>query len=314
MRNLTQRCTQAKIPGCFALFFMAVVLLLVLATGPAVFAAALESVNGGPGRVGVPASPETAYFQGPLKVMTLNMAHGRKTAFSQIFLSWQTIQENLVDISVVLKTTATDIVALQEADGPSWWSGNFDHVALLAKKADFPWYARAGHMDSWSLQYGTALLARGPYLETRAHRFKASFPTPAKGFFLARFGWYPRGPTASKPVFVDVISVHLDFSRQAIRAGQIEEMRAVLAGRKNPLIILGDFNSEWLTDQAVVRELARKSGLQVYQPEAVGLGTFGSRRLDWILISADLEFISYAVLPDVVSDHLGVVAVIGMKP
>ena len=44
------------------------------------------------------------------------------------------------------------------------------------------------------------------------------------------------------------------------------------------------------------------------------MGTCGARRLDWILISTDLDFISYAVWPDVVSDHLGVVAEIGMKP
>ena len=61
----------------------------------------------------------------------------------------------------------------------------------------------------------------------------------------------------------------------------------------------------------MVRKLARRSGLQSYQPEAVDLGTYSSKRLDWILISVDLEFIRYAVLPDVVSDHLGVVAEIG---
>ena len=30
---------------------------------------------------------------------------------------------------------APDVVALQEADGPSGWSGNFDHVATLARQA-----------------------------------------------------------------------------------------------------------------------------------------------------------------------------------
>jgi endonuclease/exonuclease/phosphatase family metal-dependent hydrolase len=168
-------------------------------------------------------------------------------------------------------------------------------------------------MDAWSLHYGAALLARKPYLETRAHRFKASFPTPAKGFLLGRFGWYPWGPAAPKPVFVDVVSVHLDFSRRSVRVRQIAEMRAILAGRKNPLIILGDFNSAWLAGDSAVRELARQGGLQVYKPKAADLGTYGDRRLDWILISADLEFISYTVLPDEISDHRGVVAEVGMK-
>ncbi|MCP3953521.1 MAG: hypothetical protein GY697_15085, partial [Desulfobacterales bacterium] len=171
-----------------SIFIPTVVILLVLVTCLA-GAGVIAVVNGGPGPAGQAAAPETAYFQGSLKVMTLNMAHGRKTAFSQIFLSTRTIQKNLEDIGTVLKTTAPDIVALQEADGPSWWSGNFDHVAFLAQKAGLPWYSRAGYMDKWSLHYGTALLASRPYLETRAHRFEASWPTPLKGFLLGRFGW-----------------------------------------------------------------------------------------------------------------------------
>lgn len=257
--------------------------------------------------------PVSTYFQGPLKVMTLNMAHGRKTAFSQIFLSWQTIHANLMDISAVLKSTGVDIVALQEADGPSWWSGGIDHIALLAQEAGLPWFSRAGYMHAWGLDYGAALLSRKPYQETRAHQFKPSFPIPPKGFLLGRFGWFPQGANGGRPVFMDVISVHLDFSQQETRASQIAEMRTVLAGRKAPLVIMGDFNSDWLADASVVRVFTRQSGLQVYRPEAVDMGTYGSRRLDWILISADLEFLEHEVVPDILSDHLGVTAVIGYK-
>jgi endonuclease/exonuclease/phosphatase family metal-dependent hydrolase len=32
------------------------------------------------------------------------------------------------------------------------------------------------------------------------------------------------------------------------------------------------------------------------------------RRFDWIMISNELEFVSYKVLPDIISDHLAVVA------
>ena len=299
--------------GWIAVVFVGV-MLLVFGTCLTGFAASIEPVNGSLAQTSGTVVPERDYFKGPLKVITLNVAHGRKKAFNQILLSWNTIHKNVQETGYVLKATAADIVALQEADGPSWWSGHFDHVALLAKVAGFPWYARAGHMDTWSLHYGTALLARRPYQETMAHRFKASWPTPAKGFLLGRFGWYPREHITQKPTFVDVISVHLDFSRQSVRARQIEEIRTVLAGRNNPLIILGDFNSDWLAEDSVVREMTRQSGLQVYRPEATDLGTYGSQRLDWIVISADLEFISYAVLTDEMSDHLGVIAEIGLKP
>jgi endonuclease/exonuclease/phosphatase family metal-dependent hydrolase len=56
--------------------------------------------------------------------------------------------------------------------------------------------------------------------------------------------------------------------------------------------------------------------MQAYQPKADNLGTYRSngRRLDWILISDDLEFLNHSVLPDVVSDHHAVMADIGLKP
>jgi endonuclease/exonuclease/phosphatase family metal-dependent hydrolase len=37
------------------------------------------------------------------------------------------------------------------------------------------------------------------------------------------------------------------------------------------------------------------------------------RRLDWVLISDELEFLSHAVLPDAISDHQAIVADIGWK-
>jgi endonuclease/exonuclease/phosphatase family metal-dependent hydrolase len=53
--------------------------------------------------------------------------------------------------------------------------------------------------------------------------------------------------------------------------------------------------------------------MKVYQPDDKHLQTYLKRgkRLDWILISDELDFVSHEVLPDVVSDHLVVVATLG---
>jgi endonuclease/exonuclease/phosphatase family metal-dependent hydrolase len=81
------------------------------------------------------------------------------------------------------------------------------------------------------------------------------------------------------------------------------------------VIILGDFNSEWFSDTSVVQALAERAKLQVYRPEATNLGTYknGKKRLDWILISEELEFIKYTVLPTNVSDHFPVYAEIAIR-
>jgi endonuclease/exonuclease/phosphatase family metal-dependent hydrolase len=259
-------------------------------------------------------SPQIAYTVDPLKVMSLNIAHGRKDGMNQLLLSGTTIRNNLDDIALVLVQSGADIVALQEADVPSRWSGNFDHIALLAEKADYAAVASTPHASSWLFNYGTAILSHAAFTETLNYTFEPSPPTMNKGFTLAQIVWQPQGEE-QPPVLLDIVSVHLDFSRKQVRESQIREITQALAGRDNPTIILGDFNSDWLADELVVRALADDNKLKGYRPSADDLGTYpsGDKRLDWILISETLEFISYEVLPDVLSDHKAVVAEIGFS-
>lgn len=250
---------------------------------------------------------------GTLRLLTLNIAHGRNQAANQLLLEKEDIEQNIRSIARLLKKTSADIVALQEADGPSGWSGNFDHIELLAREAGYPWYYRANHAESWLFSYGTAILSRLPVSETLQHTFSPSPPTLNKGFLLGQVNWMNHN-AAGSTLAVDVVSVHLDFSRQRVRDEQIAEMAEVFANRKNPMIILGDFNSEWLAETSVVKKLAEKAGMSVYDPGATDLHTYNSsRRYDWILISDELAFVRYEVLPDVLSDHLAVLAEIKLK-
>lgn len=248
-----------------------------------------------------------------LRILSLNLAHGRNDAINQMLVSREQINRNLAAIAVLLRRTGADIVTLQEADGPSRWSGGFDHVSLLANQADYGWYTRASHAQTWLFDYGTAVLSRVPFKESLNHAFQPTPPSMTKGFSLVEIPW--RTKAEVDPVLIDVISVHLDFSRDSVRARQIAEITAVLAKRRNPLIVMGDFNSDWLSEDSVVTELARRCGLQAYQPMAENLPTYfaSGRRLDWVLISDELEFLSHAVLPDAISDHQAIVADIGWK-
>jgi endonuclease/exonuclease/phosphatase family metal-dependent hydrolase len=246
-----------------------------------------------------------------LKVMTLNLAHGRKDGINQLFKSTATIRQNLEEIATILDKHGADVVALQEADAPSFWSGGFDHVALLAEQAGYPFYENSHQANSWFFSYGTALLSRVGLSGVMHHTFKPSPPTMNKGYTLGQIAWQPG---AAEPVLVDVVSVHIDFSRKSVREQQSAELGETLAGRGNPLIIMGDFNSDWSADEQVVRALAEHAELHVYRPDADDLLTYaGTKRYDWILISRQLEFVSLEVLPDVLSDHSAVVAEIRMQ-
>jgi endonuclease/exonuclease/phosphatase family metal-dependent hydrolase len=248
-----------------------------------------------------------------LTVLTLNLAHGRKDSLNQTYLSSTRIKDNLREIAAVLSQTNADVIALQEADGPSRWSGGFDHVATIAADAQYPVSAHSIHATSWLFSFGTALLSRTILKEVQHHSFSPSPPTLNKGFTFGLIKWQPDGH--STPVVVDLASVHLDFSRNSVRAQQISEISSVLNARGNPRIIMGDLNSDWFSKGSVLRALAEKQRLHVYRPHAQNMATYKSTsRLDWILISEELEFTSYRVLPQVLSDHSAVLASVRLRP
>jgi len=240
-----------------------------------------------------------------LKVMTLNMAHGRKNGRHQLLLKKSTIKSNLNDISSVLRQKKPDLVALQEADGPSAWSGNFDHVQFIAKRAQYTYSVLGEHVKGKRNTYGTALLAMLSLNTPVSIQFAPSPPTFSKGIVVSTIN-LPGYPD----IEVDVASVHLDFSRKSVREKQAKEITSKLGHRKRPLIMMGDFNCEWTAKESTLRVLAKELNLKAYQPYAANMKTYpkSGRRLDWILISPEFEFITYDILKDTVSDHLGIVS------
>ena len=226
--------------------------------------------------------------------MTLNLAHGRGTGQHQALLRADALRANLGRVADMLRAERPDVVAFQEADGPSSWSGRFDHVAEVARRAGYPHRFRGDHVSTDRLRYGTAIISRRPIDGAASHRFSPSFPTPLKGFVVGSVDG------------IDVVSVHLDFLRAGARRAQMRRMVEVLAGRGRPLVVLGDFNCEW---NEALRGLASQLGLHTVRPAAATFPSQGpARRLDWILASRELEFVSYRVVATPLSDHLAVVA------
>ena len=243
---------------------------------------------------------------GTLTVVTVNGAHGRGTSFFQLFLSEETIRANLDAINAALVPHQPDVVAIQEIDAPSGWSGSFNHVHYLADGGGYGHAVQGEHVSGLTLSYGTAVLSRHPIEEARSYTFKPTPPGLTKGFVLAREklpGWERD---------VDVVSVHFDFLNAGVRKRQAENIVELLRSRGNHTVIMGDFNCEWTDDNSTARLLVDQLGLAAYEPEADNLATFPlwKKRLDWILISPELDFERHEVLPDSVSDHKAVLATI----
>lgn len=263
-----------------------------------------------------PCQDETAVLQNSyLTVATLNMAHGRKDARNQMFLSEQAIRQNLLDLGKLLDRADADMIALQEADAVSWWSGKFNHVDFLAENSIYSCTLHGIHASNRIYDFGTALVSKHALQGGFVHSFKSSKPTTTKGFTLAALNWNP-GNALESPLHVKFVSVHLDFSRRSVRRSQIDEMTRVLGSLEGPMILMGDFNTDWQTEDSSLKYLAENLGMKVFEPHADGLSTYGDKgaRLDWILISPELRFRLYSVYPDIVSDHYAVAAEIELDP
>jgi endonuclease/exonuclease/phosphatase family metal-dependent hydrolase len=249
-----------------------------------------------------------------LRLLTLNIAHGRKDGRNQMFQKTETIRANLSDAAQVLRPVEAHLIGLQEADAASSWSGKFDHVDFLAAETGYSCYFHGIHASNRIYDFGTALLARQPLQGVFTHSFKPSKPTTTKGFVAGGLLWNPEN-SRDEPMLVKVISVHLDFSRKSVRRSQVEEMVGLLSKIDGPMVVMGDFNSDWQHEDSSVKHLAESLGLHAFEPQAEGLGTYGEKgaRLDWILISPDVRFRRYAVIPDVISDHYAVAAEIVLK-
>ena len=244
---------------------------------------------------------------GAVNVLSLNISHGRNTALNQLLVSKERTYRNLDKIALLLNATNPDIVALQEADAPSRWSGNFNHVAYVAEQSGFPCIVHGLHSKTWISSYGTALLSRSRPVKSVSVRFPPSWPSKQKGYVAATLNW----PVGQQYVPITIVSVHLDFLRASVRDQQVNELVARLSSVDGPLVLMGDLNSQWEHDSSHVRVLVDELDLRAFSPEHAELGTYKSptgKRLDWILISHHLEFRDYKVLPDVVADHFAVYA------
>jgi endonuclease/exonuclease/phosphatase family metal-dependent hydrolase len=187
-------------------------------------------------------------------------------------------------LSGVLESEAPDVLALQEID-----RATLRHLRFGATRVADP-----------SL-HGSLLASDGTVIDLATGRFHA------QGFFRDK-GWSAATVTVAgfhRPV--RVVAIHLDAFSKRIRAQQIDELCAVLSDFEGPLVVLGDLNEDDVPFGAVsmlCERLALSARRDRPTYDCAGI----SRTLDWILISRELVFSSYDVLPERLSDHRAVVA------
>jgi endonuclease/exonuclease/phosphatase family metal-dependent hydrolase len=250
-----------------------------------------------------------------IRVATLNMAHGRKDGRNQMLLGEDTIRSNLVEVAGLMDRSEADVIALQEVDAESRWSGKFNHLDFLSANSAYVCTYHGLHASGWLYDFGTALLARRPFHGSFGHSFEPSWPTTTKGFSFASLDWNPGGALPGPGWGELCFRAPRLFRAARCAAQQIDEMVAELSLIEGPMVMMGDFNTDWQTTDSSLKYLAEQMNLSVFQPHATGCLPTATRApaLTGFSFPDDLEFSRYSVFPDVVSDHYAVAAEIVLK-
>src|SRR6202142_3463787 len=180
-----------------------------------------------------------------LRLVTFNIAHGRGLTPIQGITSARKLRLNLRRIAGLLGELRADLVALQEVDECSVWSGSFDHLDYLRAHAGFPHAAfginnrRSGLVN---LSYGNAILSRFPIVETETIVF-GKRRLGEKGFLFAEIDIGGR--------VVPIVNLHLHFSSRKKSLLQLELLITWLRTKQRERgaawavmpIVCGDFNT-----------------------------------------------------------------------
>lgn len=245
-----------------------------------------------------------------LRVLTLNIAHGRGLSTYQGFCGARAIERNLHRIARLLKKEAPDIVAMQEVDEDSHWNKRIHLLDFLKMEADYPHShlgihnRRGGRLP---LAYGNGVLSRFSIDHADSYQFGQAV-LGEKGFLYTEL-LLPGG-------HLPVVNLHLDYKSRVRRIQQVEALITYLEARHaekggetflSPLVC-GDFNSRSGRPNDAVRHLFRYLEEQcAYELYPKVGGTFPSlmplHALDFFLIPPNYRVTGCRILRNFVSDH-----------
>jgi len=180
-----------------------------------------------------------------LKLLTLNIAHGRGPILHQGLVKQKTILKWMEKIAELLIDQQPDIVALQEIDENSRWNGHLDLLEYLRRESGYENSAYGmhnKHNGKYRLNYGNAFLSKYPIISEELVVFNKK-KIGSKGFLYCRCDT-PLG-------LLDFINLHLDFKSKKSRLVQCHEIKKFVLtkemeygveSRLEP-IVMGDFNA-----------------------------------------------------------------------
>lgn len=206
-------------------------------------------------------------------------------------IKWATLS-SLETLGDLLEEQDADVVALQEVDHNAERTGNVDQAGELAERLGMN-YAFAAAREEGTGDFGVALLSKLPFADAERIELPAQNPLEPRVALDA-------GLCAGGRV-VRAVTTHIDVFPWAgventrFLAKHMEE--AVGSGS----MVIGDFNASPGDEQ--VRNVVDDGMTDTFLPFGDG-GTFGDRRIDYVLVDEPLKTVTDGkILDSDASDH-----------
>lgn len=234
-----------------------------------------------------------------LDVLTYNIHHGQGEDGAL----------DLERIARLIEDTGAEVVALQEVDRhfgarseyvdqPAWFAKRLRMQVRFAPNLDLEPEAPGRPRR----QYGTAILSRYPIIASH-NTLLPMYPGQEQRGLL-------EATVAARGSFVRVANTHLTHNNNAERQEQADKVVEVLSGSRRPTVLAGDLNAtpdapEIKTLTAVLKDGWVEAGDGPgYTYDAVN----PTKRIDFLLHSANVATKKIEVLDTQASDHLPVLA------
>lgn len=225
-----------------------------------------------------------------VKVMSFNIQHG-------VGMDGEL---NLNRIGDVISDSGAEIVGLQEVDRHWGDRSNFeDQIKWLSEYLNMDYFYGAnlvknpGNENDSKGEYGLAILSKHPINHPVHHSLTSD--QEQRGFLKAEIN------IAQKTILF--INTHLGLS-EAERDLQIKEILVELADKKNPTIIVGDFNAT-PTNPEMEQILTQ---YQDGQPSPTYPSDKPTKKIDYILTSNQIDSVNKEPIQTLSSDHLPLIA------
>ena len=249
------------------------------------------------------ASEGAMRLQSTLTVMSLNLAHGRQQWMAPSSDAAALLQANLAEVAGLIRRERPDVVRFRRPIAPLFGVG--DSITSVSRR-----HGRCTILRSWRARQSLETdLRHGPPVAMLACRPGLPYLFPCLADLSRAWSWQRSSWPGATERQLTWFPSTLEWAERPCAASIPRDCRAI----EEPKAASGADGRFQLWVRRPGADVGLVDGelnLRAYAPEAKGLNTFPlfNRRLDWILISPELDFVDYRTLSDVVSDHRPVVA------